>query len=80
MQIALAQSQLSASSDPIAKPSALDLAQAYSKKRTTPKLLGDAVAIPFVHKDGTVQTITGFQGETVMDAAKRHELVRAQTA
>lgn len=56
----------------------LDIASLMRKKRRErTKPLGDPVDIPFRHHDGSVTNVRAYIGETLMDAAKRKELVEA---
>ena len=57
--------------------SAADLARSLKKQRKERrKPLGDAVDVPFLTHAGEELTIRAFRGETLMDAAKRRDLVR----
>lgn len=57
--------------------SATDLAKSLKKQRKDRrKPLGDAVDVPYLTYEGEELKIRAFRGETLMDAAKRRDLVR----
>ncbi|KAL7009310.1 hypothetical protein EMMF5_000940 [Cystobasidiomycetes sp. EMM_F5] len=77
-QLALAEKGVALQNVQAVDPPALALASSLRKKakdRQAP--LGNALDVPFVTYEGDTVTVRGFEGETLMDVAKRQELVEA---
>lgn len=75
-QLALAEKGVALQNVQAVDPPALALASSLRKKakdRQAP--LGNALDVPFVTYEGDTVTVRGFEGETLMDVAKRQELV-----